>query len=124
MRNRHIILGLLSTLSIVGACLALPVTAQAAKCGDVETSVIDYGSRTGKDAIVELIRIVVRIMTAGIGILAVGAVVFGAVLYTSSGATPDNVKRAKNIWMNTVIGLLLFAFMAALMNFLVPGGVF
>lgn len=104
--------------------MALPVTAQAAKCGDVETSVIDCGSRTGKDAIVELIRIVVRIMTAGIGILAVGAVVFGAVLYTSSGATPDNVKRAKNIWMNTVIGLLLFAFMAALMNFLVPGGVF
>lgn len=118
---------LMVALSLVGfTALTLPgQSALAAKCGGVETSVIKCdANQTGDKAIFAVIAMVIRIMTAGIGILAVGAVIFGAVLYATSGNNPENVKRAKNIWINTVIGLMLFAFLYTITNFLIPGGVF
>ena len=96
----------------------------ASECGGAETSVIACGDATGQDAIIEIVKMVVKIMTAGVGVLAVGAVIFGAILYTTSEGSPDKLSKARTVWINTIIGLLLFAFMVAITNFFVPGGIF
>ncbi len=67
---------------------------------------------------------VVNILTAGVGVLALAGIVYGAVLYTSAGGNTEQVKKAYGIFTNVVIGVLAFAGMFALLNFIVPGGVF
>lgn len=92
-------------------------------CGGADTSIIDCDDND-HNAIFTVLAQVIRILTFGIGAVAVGAVIFGAILYGMSGDNPENVKKAKGIWINVVIGLVLFAFLVGITNFLIPGGVF
>ncbi len=121
MKKRNILLT--SLLIILTASFVVLPQSALADCGGATTSVINCSGQ-GKDAIFDLLKIIIQIMTAGVGVSAVGATIFGAILYTSSADSPDKIKQAKTIWTNTVIGLLLFAFMVAITNFLIPGGVF
>jgi hypothetical protein len=67
---------------------------------------------------------VINILTAGVGVAAVGGVIYGAVLYTTSGGSVDQVKKARGIFMNVIIGLLMYTLMYAFLNYIVPGGMF
>lgn len=120
-RNTIIVLAMICTLTTVAA--TAPV-AMAANCGGAETAVIDCGGAEGQEAVIQIIKNVVLIMTAGVMVLAVGATVAGGIIYTTSEGSPDKIKKAREIWTNTVIGLAMFAFMVAITNFLIPGGVF
>ncbi len=64
-----------------------------------------------------------NILTAGIGIAAVAGIVYGSVLYSSAGGNPDGIKKAKEIIQNVILGLLAYALMYAVLNWLIPGGV-
>jgi len=119
-RNSSISLIFIFSALVGELMIAQPVF--AATCGGVDTSVIGCSS-TGENAILEVVKIAIQILTAGIGIVAVGAVIYGAILYGSSGSNPENVKKAKTMWINVVIGLVLFAFLMAITNFLIPGGI-
>ena len=104
-------------------------TALANTCGGVETSIITCeGSRESDDVadsgLWHLLIMVVNIMTVGVGVLALAGLVYGAVLYTSSGGNPEQVKKARVVFTNVVIGVISFGLMFTLLNFLVPGGVF
>ena len=122
MTKRNIVISIFITAIITGVVFA-PQVALAANCGGAETSVISCEG-TGSTAIINIIKQVIKILTAGIGIAAVGAVIYGAFLYTTSEGSPDKIKKAREIWINTVIGILMFAFMVAITNFIIPGGVF
>ncbi|MEX0932018.1 MAG: hypothetical protein WDZ81_00230, partial [Candidatus Saccharimonadales bacterium] len=58
----------------------------------------------------------------GIGLIIVLMIVVSGVQYIASAGNPDTVKAAKKRLNNAVIALVLFIFMAAILNFLVPGG--
>lgn len=108
---------------------AATTPAAALKCGGVETSVIacDQDNKSGEledNGIWGLLLITLNIMTAGVGVLAVGGIVYGAILYTAAEDKADQIKKATNIITNVVIGLVAFALMWAGLNFLIPGGVF
>ena len=109
------------------APLSQPVL--AATCGGVDTAILDCGgSKDAKNVedtgIWNLLLIAINILTTGVGVAALGGIVYGAFLYTSAGGSPDKVKRAREIFVNVVIGVIAFAAMYALLNFLIPGGVF
>jgi hypothetical protein len=91
-------------------------------CDDVKTSVIDC--TTANAGIWGLLLLVINILTAGIGIAAVAGIVYGSVLYTSAGSSPEQVKKAIGIITNVVIGLVAYALMYAFLNFIIPGGLF
>ena len=38
--------------------------------------------------------------------------------------TAEQIKKAKGIFLNVAIGLVLYAFLVTLSNFLIPGGIF
>ncbi len=122
MTKRNIIISIFIATVIAGSVF-IPRIALAASCGGAETAVISCDG-TGSTAIIDIIKQVIKILTAGIGVAAFGAVVYGAFLYTTSEGSPDKVKKAREVWTNTVIGLLMFAFMVAITNFIIPGGVF
>lgn len=128
---RHAVLGL---LLVFGVTFVAPAALVSADCGDgVKTSIINC-TPTDKDGdgktdanetgIWEILILVINILTAGVGVLALAGIVYGAVLYTSAGGNSEQVKKAKGVFMNVVIGVVAFAAMWALLNFLVPGGVF
>jgi|GEM_PF-341043 len=71
-----------------------------------------------------ILMIAINILTAGIGIVAVGGLVYGSILYASAGGGPEQVKKAKTIITDIAIGLVAYAFMYAFLNFIIPGGLF
>lgn len=71
-----------------------------------------------------LLLLAINILTAGVGIAAIGGIVYGSILYTSAGGSPEQVKKAVGIITNVVIGIVAYALMFGLLNFLIPGGVF
>ena len=129
----------LMTLAAVPALLSTSVYAGTDKsilngsakgndCGDVETAIIKCDAKNSggvtDNGIWALLLIAINIMTAGVGVLAVGGIVYGSILYTTAEDKADQVKKATDIITNVIIGLVAFALMWAGLNFLVPGGVF
>lgn len=97
-------------------------------CGGVGTSVIscdqDASKNLENNGIYGILLIVINILSAGIGIAAVGGVVYAAVLYSSAGANADNVKKAKGMFVNIGIGIVAYILMYSFLNYLIPGGLF
>lgn len=115
-----------------GVVAATGTTALAAQseCGGVKTSILSCSQNAKNPKNVEdtgiwgLLLLVLNIMTAGVGILAVGGVVYASILYASSSDNAEQTKRAKDIIKNIAIGILAYIGMYLLINFLIPGGVF
>lgn len=97
-------------------------------CGGVQTSIIKCNVGASESAtdngVWELLFLVLQIMTAGVGILAVGGIAYGAALYASSGDKPEQAKQGKDFIRNVIIGLVAYGLMYVLLNFLIPGGIF
>ena len=123
MIKRNIVISIFIATVIAVSVFIPRIALAAARCGDAETSVISCEGN-GSAAIINIIKQVIKILTAGIGVAAVGAVIYGAFLYTTSEGSPDKIKKAREVWTNTVIGIIMFAFMVAITNFIIPGGVF
>jgi hypothetical protein len=120
---------LLAVVMGLGSLVVAPA-ASAAECGGVQTSIISCNEKGGEDAPIEqtgvwgILKLVINVMTTGVGILAVGGIVYGSILYTSAGGSSEQTKKAIGIITNVVIGLIAYALMYAITNFLVPGGLF
>ena len=130
MIKRNIIISIVILATATVGAMVFSRPALAADCMGVKTSIIDCKDSSGKDAatgeeaIYNILGMVIKIMTGAIGLVATAAVVYGAILYGSAADNPENIKKAKGIWMNVVIGLIAFAFMVSILNFIIPGGVF
>lgn len=74
--------------------------------------------------IMGLLGMLVSILAAGVGIVAVGGLVYAAILYTSAADDAGQTKKAKDMIANVVIGIVAFALMWAFLQFIIPGGVF
>lgn len=132
MRIKQILLTIGAGLIVVAGIAAATQPAYAADCNGIETSVIggdmcagaDPNSTDPKSNIIwVLLKWVVNIMLAGVAVLAVGGIIYGAILYTSAGGNQEQVKKAYTMFTNVAIGIVAFAAMFALLNWLVPGGV-
>ena len=98
-------------------------------CGGAKVSILGCsqkeGGKTAQDTGVwGLIIIALNIMTAGVGVLAVGGVAYASILYASSSDNAEQTKQAKQIIKNVAIGILAYAGMYLMLNFLIPGGIF
>jgi len=51
-------------------------------------------------------------------------IVVAGIQYTTSQGNPQKTAEAKNRLVNAIIGLAMFIFAVALLNYLVPGGIF
>lgn len=93
------------------------------KCGGAKTEIINCDEEAGLGAISSIIRMVIMILTILIGLVAVGGITYGAILYASARDNQSQVQEAITIIRNVVIGLLLYGFSVAIINWLIPGGV-
>ena len=98
-------------------------------CGGVDTAIIkcnadNSGSDIENNGVWALLLMAINILTAGVGIAAVGGIIYGSIMYTTAGDNEGQVKQAKEIIRNVVIGIILYVAMYALLQFIIPGGLF
>ena len=75
------------------------------------------------DLIQEYINPTIDFLAAGVGIVVVIMMVIGGIQYITSQDNPQAVSAAKSRIVNALFALLLFAFMYAMLQWLVPGGI-
>ncbi len=112
------------------------VAPQAAYAADLQCSILPQnfcksannevkGQPNSKNsAVFMILQWVLAILTGGVVIAAIAAFVWAGIMYSSAGGSADMVKKAKDIMTQTVIGLVLFAAIALILTWLIPGGVF
>lgn len=124
---KKIILAALA-LILIGASLIAPF-ASAATCGKdskgqaIKTS-IDFGCSGNGNGIEQLFLVAVNFLAIGVGVAVVGGIVLGALRYSSANGNASQAQQGITYILNAVVGLILFIFMYAIINFLVPGGLF
>lgn len=64
----------------------------------------------------------IRFLSIGVGLVVVLMIIVAGIQYIVSAGNPQGIEAAKNRLTNALIALLLYIFMAAVLNFLVPGG--
>lgn len=63
-------------------------------------------------------------LAGGVGLAVVGGIVGGSYLYITARGNAGQTQKGQMFILNSVIGLLLFIFMYAILQFLIPGGLF
>lgn len=111
--------------------LSTPVSAADCNVGTGEdstqysTSILPCTGTDGQDnGVWGILILIINIMSGGVGVLAVAGLVYGSIMYSSAGGNAERQKKARSILANVGIGLVLYALMFAVLNYLVPGGLF
>jgi hypothetical protein len=128
---------------LFGAFLALavsfqfvmPVAAQSdqtAKCGDNQVSIgvpingsncIDKGDKVENNVIIVWLSMLIKFLTVGVGIAATGGVVYGGFLYMTAQGNAGKTQKGVATILNAIIGVVLYALLFTIINFIIPGGV-
>jgi hypothetical protein len=74
--------------------------------------------------IIKMILAVTNIMAGLAGVAIVATLTFAGIQYSSAGADPGKVQAAKGKMFNAGLALLLLVFGYALLQWMVPGGIF
>jgi heme/copper-type cytochrome/quinol oxidase subunit 2 len=120
---RYVKVCLLVSALFAGLLWASP--ARAATCGKKGTETFwDFGCAAGEDGITGVLMSLLNWMAIGVTIVVIGGIIYGAILYTSSGGNQEQAKKAIGIIRSAIIALILYFGMWSILNFLVPGGLF
>ncbi len=65
----------------------------------------------------------IKVLSALVGVVAVIAIILGAIQVMTSEGDPQKAASGKNHVRNALIGLVAYVFLFALLQFLVPGGI-
>lgn len=121
MRKKYLLLILMIVFLLP---IFLPLNTFAGSCGGVETNLIqcDNDDGGGTTGICHILNLVVRIMTTGIGILAVLGTIFVGIQYLTAGESEEKLRKSKRRLLELVIGIIIYVLMGSLIQFLLPGG--
>lgn len=95
----------------------------AEECNDIDLNILRCDN-DGGNPVTSLVLQIINFLAVGVGVVVVGGIVYGALLYTTSNGDSSKAQQGITTIVNAVIGLLLFIFTYAIINYLVPGGVF
>lgn len=114
---------------IAFAASVLAPMAVHADCGGVEVAILNCETRSTGDAVEQsalwaILELTLNILIGAVGIAAVGGLIYGAIMYSSARDNPGQVQEAIGVIRNVIIGLVLFVLMFAILQYLIPGGIF
>ncbi|HEY5806231.1 MAG TPA: hypothetical protein VIS56_02480 [Candidatus Saccharimonadales bacterium] len=106
------------TVALATVHVLLPGTVSAAT-----TDVCGRGGTSCNAFVVNYVNPVILLLTGLVGVVAVISIIVAGIQYSASADDPGVVAKAKQRIFNTVIGLIGYIFLFALLNYLVPGGI-
>lgn len=77
----------------------------------------------GNCAIIRYLTLFTRILSGIVGIVIVIMIIFGGIQYSMATDDPQKIQAARTKITNALLALLVFLFMFAFLQWLVPGGV-
>jgi hypothetical protein len=77
-----------------------------------------------RNPLVKDIQTGVDILSAGVAVVVVGAIIVGGIQYSIAGDNPQAVTAAKKRITNALLALVAFIFSFAFLQWLIPGGIF
>lgn len=98
-------------------------TQGSGECGGARTNLISCDG-TGVDALANVLKQVLQVLTVLIGIVAVGGIAYGAIMYASAQDNSGQTQKAIEVIRNVLIGVLLYGFMVVIINWLSPIAIF
>ena len=81
----------------------------------------DVGSQG--EGIFSILNVVLNVMTAGVGILAVIGFVITGIQYLTARDNDGQIAKAKMRMLQIVIGLFVYTTMWAILSWILPGGI-
>ena len=107
-----------------------PTVAKTYQCGKgndiaVYTS-IDFGC-IGKDCkhvtcnpVVDMAFAIIKFLSAGVGVVIVGSLIYGGIMYSTSGDSPETNAKAKKRIRSNIVALMIFIFAYAILSYIAP----
>lgn len=74
--------------------------------------------------IISYIVIITNVLSALVGVIIVTMIIWGGIQYSTAGADASKVQAAKQKIINALVALVLFVFGFAIVQWLIPGGLF
>lgn len=99
--------------------ISLPVDQGGTKCIPLNERTTDIA----ENPIFFYLRNILVFLAGGVGLAVVGGIIFGAYMYITARGNVSQTQNGQNTIINSVIGLMLFIFMFAILQFLIPGGI-
>lgn len=91
--------------------------------GDSWCVPINQGGTIDQNPIMTFLKGILQFLVAGVGLVVVGGIIYGGFLYMTARGNSSQVQKGQEVIRNAIIGLLLYIFMFAILNFLIPGGI-
>jgi hypothetical protein len=116
-----------SLIAVLPITLTTPVYA-GTTCGvgpGAVVTAIDLGcTGTVSNPILDMVFGILRFLSAGVGIVVVASIVIAGIQFTLARDNPQNVEAAVSRIRSSLFALVIFIFAYAILNYLVPGGLF
>lgn len=110
----------LATIIMVFSAYSLPaVAADNSNSSGVETAVLTTCGQDS-DGVGCILRLVVDIMSIGIGILGVIGITIVGIQYLTAGGNEEQTRKAKHRMFEIVIGLVAYVVLYAVLRWLLP----
>lgn len=125
-----------ATKSELGSCPAPQtgtppncVTPAPTNCGSVKTSGVipltgNCKAGDSTNPIFNMLVYFIQFLSIGVGLAVAGGIIWGGILFTTARGNASQTQKGVTTIVNSVVGLVLYIFMFAILNFLIPGGVF
>lgn len=114
------------TVTVLSLVMVATPEVNALECAVLPSSICDNATNPDPDnnGIWQIFTLIIRILTAGVSILAVGFYAYAGFLYASAGNNAGQISQAKSFILNVTIGLLSYIMLYAFIEFIIPGGIF
>jgi len=103
-------------------CVAVPIFSGGTKCPTGPGIEIPNTPGSG-GAIVFYLKQIIHLANILVGGVIMLVLVVAGVMYIISAGDPGRTKKAKNMVVQAIVALVLYMFVFAILNFVVPGGV-
>ncbi len=114
----------ISALAAVAVPKAMVLAATCSAGNQTVNTSFDVGCKDtpGNNVIYSYLDAVLRFLAGGVGLVIVLMIIISGIQFITSSGNPQAIQAARGRLTNAVIALILFIFMAAILNFVVPGG--
>ena len=115
----------LMVFGLIAMFAAPQIVLAGTQCGDQNTvtTSIDIGCTGKGNPIADMTFGIIRFLSAGVGIVVVASIIVGGIQYTTSAGDPQKTAAATKRIRESLIGLLVFIFAYAILNYIIPGAV-